>query len=55
MYHHLNYLFIYLFLALLGLWCYMGFSLVAEGGGYSLVAAHRLLSAVVSLVAEHEF
>ena len=31
----------------------MGFSLVAESGGYSPVAAHRLLIAVASLVAEH--
>jgi len=28
-------------------------SLVSAGRGYSLVAVHRLLAAVVSLVAEH--
>ena len=31
----------------------MAFSLVAASGGYSLVAMHRLLSAVASLFAEH--
>ena len=42
---------IYLFLVVLGLhWC-MGFSLVAVNGGYSLVAVHKLLIAVASLVA----
>ena len=30
----------------------MGFSLVVASGGYSLVAVHRLLIAVASLVAE---
>ena len=35
---------IYLFLAVLGLHCCMGFS---------LIAVHRLLTAVASLVAEH--
>ena len=45
--------FIYLFiLAVPGLCCCAGFSLVAEGGGYSLVVVHGLLVAVVSLV-EH--
>ena len=43
----------YLFLTVLGLRCSMDFSLVAASGGYSLVAAHRLLMAVASLVAEH--
>ena len=33
--------------------CWVGFSLVMAGGGYSLVAVHRLLTAAVSLVAEH--
>ena len=41
----------YLFLVVLGLrWC-MGFSLVAVNGVYSLVALHKLLIAVASLVA----
>ena len=44
---------IYLFMAVLGLRCYMGFSLVAANGGSSLVSVHRLLIAVVSLVVEH--
>ena len=44
---------IYLFLSVLDLHCYMGFSLVMESGGYSLVAVHVLLIAVASLVAEH--
>ena len=43
--------FMYLFLAVLGLHCWAGFSLVAASGGYSLVAVFRLLIAVVSLVA----
>ena len=42
---------IYVFiLAVLGLCGCAGFSLVAEGGGYSLVVVHGLLVAVVSLV-----
>ena len=32
----------------------MDFSLVAASGDYSLVAMHRLLIAVASLVVEHE-
>ena len=46
------YLFI-LFLAVLGLHCYVGFSLVAASGGYSLAAVHRFLIAVASPVVEH--
>ena len=42
--------FIYLFLAVLGLCCCAGFSLVEKSGGYSLVAVHGLLIAVASLV-----
>ena len=42
----------YLFVAVLGLHCCTGFSLVVVRGGYSLVLAHRLLTAVASLVAE---
>jgi len=46
-------LFIYLFLAVLGLHRCMGFSLVAASGGHCLVAACRLLFAVASLTVEH--
>ena len=45
--------FIYLFLAVLGLHCWVGFSLVAENGGYSRVAVHEVLIEVVSLSSEH--
>ena len=41
-----------LFLAVLGLGCCVGFSLVAVSRGYSLVE-HGLLIVVASLVAEH--
>ena len=37
---------IILFLAVLGLPCYAGFSLVVVSGGYSVVVVYRLLSAV---------
>ena len=47
------YNFIYLFLAVLGLHCCSGFSLVVASRAYSLVAVHGLLTAVASLVAEH--
>ena len=43
----------YLFLAVLGLRCCEGFSLVVVKGGSSLVAVHWLLIAVVSLIAQH--
>ena len=46
---------IYLFLAVLGLCCCMGFSPVAAIEGYSLAVVHRLLIAVTSLVVEHGF
>ena len=46
-------LFIYLSLAVLGLSCCVGFSLVVTSGGYSLVAVCGLLIAVASLVVEH--
>ena len=39
--------------AVLGLPCYVDFSLVAGSGGYYLVAVHRLLIVVAPLVAEH--
>ena len=48
----LNFL-LFLFLAVLGLCCCMGVSLVVASGGYSLAAVGGLLTAVVSLVAEH--
>ena len=38
------YLFIHLFLAVLGFLCFMGFSLVMASGGCSLVANHWLLT-----------
>ena len=38
---------------MLGLRCCVGFSLVVESEGYSLVAVGRLLFTVTSLVAEH--
>ena len=41
---------IYLFLAVLGLRCSVGFSLIAGRGACPLVAVHRLLIAVASLV-----
>ena len=47
--------FIYLFLAVLGLCCCIGFSLVGVSGGYSLVAVPRLLTTVAFLVVEHMF
>ena len=46
-------LFIYLFLAVLGLRCCAGFSLVAESGCYSAAVLHGLPTAVASLVVEH--
>ena len=46
--------FIYLFVAVLGLLCCCkGVYLVAESGGCSLVAVHRFLTVVASLVTEH--
>ena len=45
-------LFIYLFLAVLGLCCCMGFSLVVARGDYFLAVLCRLLIGVASLVAE---
>ena len=43
----------YVFLAVLGLHCCEGFSVVAASGGYSPVAVYGLLIVVPSLVAEH--
>ena len=45
--------FIYLFMAVLGFRCCMGFSLIVVGGGCSLVVWCGLFIAQASLVAEH--
>ena len=45
-------LFMYLFLAALGLLCCLGFALVAAGEGCSLAVVHSLLIVVAALV-EH--
>ena len=42
-----------LFLAVLGLHCYTGFSLVATSGGYSLAMMPGLLIVVASLISEY--
>ena len=47
------YLFIHLFLALLGLRCCVGLSLAADSRIYSLVAVCILLTVLASLVAKH--
>ena len=51
-FHNLTHTYIYidLFLAMLGFHCCMGFSFIAVSRSYCLVVAHRLLIAVVSLV-----
>ena len=51
-YLSLNFLFVYFFLAVLGLCCSTGLSLVVVSGVYSLVAVCRLLVAVTSLAVE---
>ena len=43
----------FIYLAVLGLCCYAGFSLAVTSGGYSLVAVHGLIMVVAALVAEH--
>ena len=48
-----HFLFICLFLAVPGLSCCMGFSLVVASRSYSLVVVHRLLIAMASPLAEH--
>ena len=45
--------FIYLLMAVLGLCCCVGFSLVAASKYYSLAAVHRLLTVAASPEAEH--
>ena len=47
--------FSYLFLAVLGLRCCAGFSLLAMSRGYSPIVEHRFLIEVASLVAGHGF
>ena len=47
--------FVYLFLVMLSLRCCADFSLVVASRGSSPVAVRRLLTAGVSLVAEHSF
>ena len=47
------FIFIYLLLAVLGLCCCAGFSLVAASGGFSPVVVQGLLTAMASLVGEH--
>ena len=46
-------LFTYLFLAALGLRCFLGLSLVAASRGYSIIVVFGLLIAEASLIAEH--
>ena len=48
-------MFIYLILAVLGLYCCMGFSRVVMSRGYFLVAVHKPLIAVDFLAAKHRF
>lgn len=48
----LIFFFLFFSLAMLGLHCLAGFSLVVAGGGHSLVAVHRPLTAVASLAVE---
>ena len=48
-------IFIYLFVAVLGLHCCVGFSLVAASGGYFLVVARGLLTGVASPIENHRF
>ena len=47
------YKYFFLFLAVLGLHCCSGFSLVVASRGYSLVAVLGLLIVVASLITEH--
>ena len=43
----------YAFLVVLGLHCWVGFSLAAASRGYSLVAVEGFLTVVASLILEH--
>ena len=51
----LKIIFIYLFVAMPGLRCCMGFSLVAASGGYFLVVVRGLLTGVASPIENHRF
>ena len=51
--HFIFYNAIYLFMAVLGLCCCVGFSLVAVSKSYSLVGLRGFLTVVASLVAKH--
>ena len=42
-----------IFMAVLGLGCCVGFSLVADSRDYSLVVVHKFLIVVVPLVVKH--
>ena len=50
-----NFLLIYIIVIVLGLCCCAGFSLVAAGRGYSVIAVGGLLIVVASVIAEHGF
>ena len=51
--HFKKIIFIYLFLAVFGLCCCVGFSLIVATGGSSLVVVSELLIVVASFVEEH--
>ena len=48
-----NLIIFFIFMPVLVLCCFMGFSLVVASGEYSLAVGHRLLTAVASLLTEH--
>ena len=48
-----NFIYLFLFLAVLGVHCCAGFSLVADSEVYSVVAVLGLRTAMSSLAAEH--
>ena len=50
-----NFLLIYIIVIVLGLCCCAGFSLVAAGRGYSVIAVGGLLIVVASVIAEDGF
>ena len=49
-----NLIIFFIFMPVLVLCCFMGFSLVVASGEYSLAVGHRLLTAVASLLTEHK-
>ena len=53
MLQHPTFLKSYLFLAVLGLCCYVGFSLIVGSGDYSLVSMLELFTVLVSLVGKY--